>query len=187
MSIWEQKLALTEPLAQAARCVDLWLEEENRTLPPPQKQRVVALIARYFHCEEDLTDALILSFLRHYSGRQNIDLEDPTSVRMQIKTLLDQTETKPAPRRIHVTAAFIFGILLSGMVSLHHFKIGNAQQTELKTLIQRIADADGHITHAALWAETKKPLGIRSYKDMSYWNYLKARRDLKTRLKESGS
>ena len=88
------------PLAQAARCLDLWLKEEGRDLSPRQRQKAAALIARYFFYEDCTTDALIMSFLRHYAGFRAIDMEDPASVRQALKTVLDQSviaEPLPSP------------------------------------------------------------------------------------------
>src|SRR3989304_6846467 len=88
---WEKKLDIFAPLEQAAACLDIWLRQEKRRLTAGQKQRAAALIARYFHYEDEVTDQLMLSFLRHYSGRHDVDMEDPASVRMEIKAVLDKS------------------------------------------------------------------------------------------------
>ena len=36
------------PLTQAARCLDIWLCEEKKRIDPLKKERLSALLARYF-------------------------------------------------------------------------------------------------------------------------------------------
>lgn len=164
------------PIEQAARCLDLWLKEEERAMPERWRQRTAALLARYFQHEDDVTDQLMLSFLRHYSGWREIDLEDPSSVRMEIKTLLDKSAPKPAQPLnvlIAVTAAVVMTVLCFCGWEMSRMKLSPAQQADLKLRIERIVRQNKGVTHAEVWSGIKKPMAVRRYQDISYWDYNK--------------
>src|SRR3972149_11504916 len=145
---WEKKLDIFAPLEQAARCLDIWLRQEKRRLTAGQKQRAAALIARYFHHEDEVTDQLMLSFLRHYSGAHDGDMEDPTSVRMEIKAVLDKSQMyDPAAHgKKRILAAFFFGVIIMavglGAWEIVHKKITKEQQAELKALVRQVDELD---------------------------------------------
>ncbi len=110
---WEQKLDISGPIKQAERCLDQWLKEENRSLPAAERQRVAALVARYFYHEDEVTDQLILSFLRHYSNGNVLDMEDPASVRMEIKSVLDQSRVRQSVPILRVAVGLSFVALVA--------------------------------------------------------------------------
>jgi hypothetical protein len=190
MKLWEKKLDIFAPIQQAERCLDRWLESEHRTLTQKQKQRVTALMARYFHHEDEVSDALMMSFLNHYSGHAEVDIEDPTSVRMEIKSLLDKSQFhNPAPSgRSRMLAAFVGGALIvavsAGAWEVTHRAITKTQQAELKALVHQIAELDHDATSAGIWSEVKQPLQVKSYQDITWWGYLQGREILEKRLKE---
>ena len=182
---WQKRLNIRGPLEQAERCLELWLKEERRLLTEKQHQRVTALMARYFHHDEQVTDQLMLSFLRHYSGRSVVDLEDPTSVRMEIKAVLDKSRERQSGggKRLAVQMS-VFVIALSGLYGWNftHQKISRAQQAELKSLVRQIDKLDPQMTSAAIWNTVKAPLQIRRYEDMTWWDYRQGREMLVERL-----
>jgi hypothetical protein len=164
------------PLMQAGRCLDIWLAEEGRALSPRHRQRAVALIARYFAHEEDVTDQLILSFLRHYSGFSAIDLDDPHAVRHELKAALDRAGMAPPRGTAHLrpwlaaatgvisTAAVLIVIFLSQQT------LTPQQQQELRAAVAVKARAEG-LTTAAVWAEIKRDLDVSRYQDIRRWDY----------------
>ncbi len=181
------------PIEQARRCLDIWLREEGRLLPQVQKERAAALMARDFYHEDDAPDQLMLSFLRHYSGRFEIDMEDPTSVRMEIKALLDKSSfapvAVPAPAASfgrHALMAAGVGVVLTILAfffwALAHKKITTAQQAELKGLVVQIVKLNPALSHSAIWSKIKAPLDVRSYEDISYWDYREARQIVEKEL-----
>ncbi|MBI1215889.1 MAG: hypothetical protein GC185_08735 [Alphaproteobacteria bacterium] len=188
---WERQMDIYGPLERAGRCLDIWLKEEGRQLEPLQRQRAAALMARYFHYEDEVTDELMLSFLRHYSGRREVDMEDPTSVRMELKSVLDAASSAARPSRaLHimaVTLGLCLLLTLSGAGwALAHAKITPAQQAQLKELVAKVAEhekAKGTST-AAVWAQVKHPLHLRRYQDMSWWDYRGVKKDLQARLEK---
>jgi hypothetical protein len=171
------------PIEQARRCLDLWLKEEKRRMDAPQRQRAAALIARYFLHEDQVTDRLLLSFLRHYSGRKEIDIEDPASVRREIKALLDQSRPRSlaiaAWERAVAGAALCVILALSSAGAWHyaHKKITPAQQAELRMLVDDNA-ARGSLTHPRDRSEIKAPLEVKSYRDISWWDYAESKERL---------
>ncbi|MCE9507783.1 MAG: hypothetical protein K8R48_05625 [Alphaproteobacteria bacterium] len=187
---WEKKLAILAPIEQASRCLETWLKSEKRFLTARQKQRAAALMARYFHHEDEVTDQLMLSFLNHYSGQQEVDMEDPTSVRMEIKAVLDKSQLYDhagggGKRRLATLAIAVMVMVLPLMAwGVSHQKINKEQQAELKAMVQRIVELDPYATHAALWAEVKQPLGIRSYQDITQWDYWQSRKRLEKRFND---
>lgn len=187
---WEKKLDIFAPIEQATRCLEMWLKSENRFLTDRQKQRAAALMARYFHYEDEVTDQLMLSFLNHYSGQHEVDMENPTSVRMEIKAVLDKShmydrETYGGKRRL---AAFVIAVAVAavslGVWEFSHQKITREQQVELKEMVHRIAALDQNATHAAIWAEVKQPLQVRSYQDITWWDYRQSRKRLQKRFND---
>lgn len=187
------------PLAQAARCLDIWLEEEGRRLPPRQKQKAAALIARYFLYEDCVTDALIMSFLRHYAGFRAIDMDDPASVRHALKTVLDQSvPAEPLPpsfsSRAYVVAAAVFLCLFLAALYFRPVPaaatITPAQQAALKARVQIITTLDKTATPAAVWAALKQPYAVRSYKYLPAAEYAAAKSfldDWIARLERAGA
>lgn len=177
------------PLQQARQCLDRWLAEENRSMPAYDRSRASALIARYFLYEDQVTDDLILSFLRHYAGKRMVDLDDPASVRRELKGLLDRSVIK---RRNddseirHSIAAFAAGILicllLVGGWKASQMTLTPLQQAELRMLVDRIADSSGTRAHAAIWATVKRQQGVRRYQDISYWAFGDSKRQLEKLL-----
>lgn len=169
------------PLAQAARCLDTWLAEEGRTLPSRQRHKAAALIARYFLHEDCVTDALIMSFLRHYAGFRAIDMEDPASVRQALKTVLDQSViTEPLPpasfsSRGYVWAAAVFLCLFLAALyfrpAITPSVINPQQQSALKWRVEKITRLQGDVSHAAVWAAVKEPFAVRSYKHLTASDY----------------
>lgn len=180
------------PIEQSRRCLDLWLKEEKRQMSELQRQRTAALMARYFLHEDQVTDRLLLSFLRHYSGRREIDTDDPVCVREEIKSLLDQSRPDggiaPSAWR-KTTAGFLLGIFIAASSTLAwhyaHKKITQEQQAELKALVDDIALRNA-ATHASVWTRVKAPLGVRSYRDISWWDYDESREKVQ-RIKASSS
>ncbi len=182
---WEKQLDILGPLDQAKRCLDQWLREENRILPEKKKQRAAALMARYFHHEDQVTDQLMFSFLRHYAGRPDIDMEDPTSVRMEIKALLDQSQAEDAVKK-NALPAYLIGALIAMLCfsgwELSHKTITREQQVELKALVRQVDDLDPSTTAAGIWAEMKGPLNVRSYQDIPWWRYYGSRKMLEEKI-----
>lgn len=172
------------PLAQAARCLEAWLEEEGRCLPPRQRQKAAALIARYFLYEDCVTDALIMSFLRHYAGFRAIDMDDPAAVRQALKTVLDQSQvaeplSPPSfSSRAYVWAAAVFLCLFLGALYFRpapvYMTITPVQQSALKQRVAQITRLDGTVSHAAVWAAVKQPFAVRSYKHLPAADYAAA-------------
>lgn len=172
-------LNIYAPLEQALRCLETWLKEESRAMDRKGKHRTAALLARYFQYEDDVTDDLILSFLRHYSGRKEIDIEDPTSVRMEIKSLLDRSKPAPGLSVKSLVSQFILptaaGLCLGSAAFLAwafvQRPITPEQQMALKEKVAEIAALDQRLTPNAVWAEVKKPLDVTSYHEISWWHY----------------
>jgi len=187
---WEKELDIFGPVEQAARCLNIWLKEEKRHLSKKQKQRVSAFMARYFHYEDQATDELMLSFLRHYSGQYHVDMEDPASVRLEIKTVLDQSYAHDHAAHSHknLLLAFMIGVTMMaaglGAWGAAHKKITLEQQGELKAMVHRIAALDRDASHASIWAGIKTPLQVRSYQDITWWEYRRSRERLEQRVAE---
>ncbi len=165
------------PLSQARRCLEIWLREEGRFMPPRQRQRSAALIARYFAHEDDVSDALILSFLRHYSGFSAVDLDDPQSVRLELKASLDQAVLRTvsiygrpwlaATAGIITTAAMLIFVYLSQQT------LSPAQQDELRAAVAGRARTQG-VAVASVWAGIKRDFGVTRYQDIRRWDYAEA-------------
>ena len=171
------------PLMQAQRCLDQWLSEEDRALPPRLHARASALMARYFQYEDRVSDQLMLSFLRHYSGLGEVDLEDPQSVRLELKTVLDKSiyidpiSDLKFRQKMPVLLMMCTMLLSVGIVvwMLLQKPITFAQQNELRATVARIAD-EKDISHAAVWSLVKKPLGVTRYQDINWYQYGRAQR-----------
>lgn len=188
-----QGLDIYGPIERARRCLDSWLKEESRHLPEMRRRRVAALMARYFHYESDVNDQLMFSFLRHYGGHREIDMDDPSSVRMEIKELLDTS----VPCSESFLARTLRAAAIVSMVAFPAYfvwdaaqwKITPEQQATLKAQVEKIVTLDAGVTSARVWSKVKKPLEIRSYHHISYWHYDDAREMLDKWLKdlESGA
>ncbi len=173
------------PLAQATRCLNVWLKEEERRLPPKQRQKAAALIARYFLYEDCVTDALILSFLRHYAGFHAIDMEDPASVRQALKTVLDQSviaEPLPSPFFLSPTYVRAAAVFLCLLMAVLYFRpapaaemISPMQQSALKQQVKKITALEADVSPAAVWAAVKQPFAVRSYKQLTTTDYAAAK------------
>lgn len=188
-------LNLYAPIEQSLRCLDQWLQEEGRSMEARQRQRTAALLARYFQHEDDVSDELLLSFLHHYSGRKEVDMEDPTSVRMEIKSLLDRTAPleQNIPRRRPFLSTLI-ALLMTGLSlsvwQLSQKTITPVQQAALKGKVVQISVLDKNIKPATVWASIKKPLQARRYQDISWWRYDQTAKTLDNwldRLQKPGS
>ena len=67
-------------------------------------------------------------------------------------------------------------------------KLEDAREiAELKAMVQRVVAQDANATHAAVWAEIKGPLRVRSYQDMTRWDYGRSLRRLEARLSLMGA
>lgn len=186
---WKDNLDIFGPLKQAERCLEQWLRQEKRTLTANQKQRAAALMARYFLHEEDVTDQLILSFLNHYAGKNTLDADDPTSVRMEIKAVLDQSRAYEPESSVQKLLTFVMAALIlvaagTGGWEIVHKKISKEQQAELKSLVRQIAALDQAASPAAVWSDIKTPLQVRSYQDISWWHYRRSHAALQKRLED---
>ncbi len=170
------------PIEQATRCLDRWLTEENRFMPLRHKERVAALMARYFHVEDAVTDDLMLSFLRHYSGLREIDIEDPQSVRLEIKALLDQSQVQVPGAGIsgyvfitRALMAFAGGVLITVLLvlswQLENKKITDAQKATLQDKVREIVRLHPDIHPATVWADVKRPMKVARVEDISYWDF----------------
>ncbi|MDD9900625.1 MAG: hypothetical protein OXT65_06565 [Alphaproteobacteria bacterium] len=180
---FKNKINIGAPLAQATRCLHMWLEEEGRCLPYAKRRRAAVLIARYFMYEDDTTDELILSFLRHYSGRRVSDMDNPTTVRLEIKSILDQSDAIAPWRKTRkwmVAGAMVVFLLLS-MSGWMVRPMTHAEQEELKGLVRQVVDRS-HVAPVTVWAEVKRPLNVHRYQDMTWLQYRKSRAFLKERL-----
>lgn len=170
---------LYAPIEQARRCLDLWLAEEGRDMDEKRRQRASALMARYFMHEEQATDQLMLSFLRHYSGHREVDIDDMASVKMEIKALLDQSVPASPPTARRVSVAFAVGLVLAlalaGGWQASQRKITQEQQAELRGIVDDIVAAQEGVTHAAVWTRVKKPLAVDRYQDISWWDFDESR------------
>lgn len=199
-SLQKSPFDVESPLAQAGRCLDLWLGEESLFLDPRHRKRTAALIARYFHNEEVLSDQLILSFLRHFSGFGEVDLDDAGAVRREIGRLLKTALPRPGTRGlaekdsvgnvgIYVSALILGGLMIAwGAVGYAAGQpVTLAEVTELRLLVARVVDVEkAHgmttVSHQKVWSELKKPLAVSRYQDMSRADYRASRRLLETRL-----
>ncbi len=172
--------AAVAPLRQAGRCLDAWLREEGRSLSPRQKQRATALIARYFAHEDDVSDALILSFLRHYGGMGVVDMEDPQAVRMELKSVLDRSITLPhggvSPRWRLAVAACTGMLAMASILAVMYLSqqtLTVAEQNSLRTAVAARAVQQG-VAPATIWADLKRELGVTRYQDIRRWDYDRA-------------
>lgn len=168
------------PLVQAQRCLDAWLEEEGRRLTVRQKSRAGALIARYFAHEDDVSDHLILSFLRHYAGMGAVDLEDPQAVRLELKAVLDRSTAALPPAhsgRARLLLAAVTGMAAMASVLavlyLSQQTLSVEEQQELRAVVAMQADVRG-VPPASVWAEVKRALGVTRYQDIRRWDFDRA-------------
>lgn len=165
------------PIAQARRCLDRWLEEEDRDMPERQRQRAAALMARYFLHEDEVSDGLLLSFLRHYAGYRAVDMDDPAALRLEIKAALDQSAPrqgypprwKSAAFAVLVTVLFFVGGDLTGK------KLSLWQRADLKARVEKIVSREQGLAPVTVWAQVRKSFDVPRYEDISYWDYPAAR------------
>lgn len=168
------------PLAQAERCLDVWLAEEGRTMTARQRQRAAGLIARYFEHEDGVSDKLILSFLHHYSGMGVVDLEDPQAVRMELKAVLDRSSPHYAPApasRLRLLLAAGTGMLAMASVLVVFYlsqqTLTAQEQHVLRATVAQQADARG-VTPVTIWAEIKRDLDVPRYQEIRRWDFSRA-------------
>lgn len=171
------------PVAQARRCLDIWLEEEQRYLPERLRRRAAGLLARYFLYEDSVTDELLLSFLRHYAGFRVIDMDDPASVRGELKSVLDSSVVRePSPPsffsvRHYILAAAVFGCCLLG--ALYWLRpaapINLAQEVQLKTRVERLTSLDPTLKPVTVWARLRAPFGVSRYRELTSAQFAEAR------------
>ncbi len=183
-----QLINIYAPIAQAERCLDLWLAEEGRVLHPRLKSRAAALMARYFLHEDDVPDALMLSFLRHYSGFGEVDLDDPACIRQELQSVLDKSAHVAGAeghRHVSVTKAALCGMIVTTVIfigwNIMHKKITHDQQTALKNTVERIVAAEG-VSHASVWAQAKREYGVARYQDIRWIDYGAVQEALSARL-----
>lgn len=186
--------AMLAPIVQAARCLDIWLAEEGRSLPPRQKNRAAALLARYFEHEEGVSDTLILSFLRHYGGFGEVDLEDPRSVRMEIKAVLDKAAVDEVrtnasgwrPIAVVCLTLCVIALLAASAWLVAERRITQEQQAALRASVDVVALREGK-PHAAVWAQVKRRLGVTRYQEIRWLDYGRAQDILSESLPPQGA
>lgn len=165
------------PLDQSRRCLDIWLKEEGRSLPPRMKARAAALMARYFHNEDNVSDQLMMSFLRHYSGFGEVDMDDPQCLRAELKSVLDRAAVEPsarAPRQLRVMVgvsilSVVMALAVMGWIVAHK-TITLEQQKRLREEVARVSAAQG-MSSASIWADIKAAAEVRRYQDIPWWSY----------------
>lgn len=166
--------AALAPLAQARRCLDLWLREEGRRMPARQRQRAAALIARYFANEDAASDALILSFLRHYSGFGAVDLDDPLAVRQELKTTLDRSTASAAHSRrllwLSSASGLVFVAAVLAVLWLSQQTLTLAEQQSLRRAVAARAVVAG-VAPATVWSAIKRELDVNRYQDIRRWDH----------------
>lgn len=170
------------PVEQARRCLDRWLDEESRHLPEGMRKRASALMARYFLYEDNVTDELLMSFLRHYAGFRVIDMDDPASVRAELKTVLDQSVAREPPAahrfsaRHYIFAAAVFGFLLMAVLLWQRPSppINAMQERALKERVEKITALDPSLRAVTVWARLRAPFGIARYKQLTAAQYPQA-------------
>ena len=167
------------PVVQARRCLDQWLAEESRHLPERQRRRAAGLMARYFLYEDNVTDDLLMSFLRHYAGFRVIDMEDPASVRTELKAVLDSSIVRePSPSaffsaRHYILAAAVFGCLLLGTLLWLRPSppINMVQERELKLRVEKLTALDPSLRAVTVWARVRAPFGVSRYRELTHEQY----------------
>src|SRR6218665_4064713 len=167
------------PVVQARRCLERWLGEESRYLPERQRRRAAALMARYFLYEDNVTDELMMSFLRHYAGFRVIDMEDPASVRTELKAVLDASVVRePSPSSIfsarhYFFAAAVFGCLLLGVLLWLRPSppINVVQERELKSRVEKLTALDPTLRAVTVWAKVRAPFGVSRYRELTHEQY----------------
>lgn len=169
--------AALAPLSQAQRCLDLWLREEDRRMSHRQRQRTAALIARYFEHEDEVTDQLILSFLRHYSGFGAVDLDDPHMVRQELKAALDRAPAQVSPaaashRRLLLAAITGMLAMAAVLVTLHlsQATLNDDEQAALKAAVAARAKAV-NAAPATIWAGLKHQFNVTRYQQIRRWDF----------------
>lgn len=172
---------ILRPLRQSSRCLNIWMKESGRHLSHRDRRRVAGLMARYFHYEDQVTDQLMLSFLRHYAGQREIDMEDPASVRLEIKTILDRATARP--QLAHPAVFALCVVLVVSMTSyflwdLSRMTVTPDQQAALKMRVEKVSALQHDVSRTAVWARVKKPFNASRYEDISYWDYGAARKML---------
>lgn len=194
-----QLFDLESPLSQAGRCLDLWLAEEGLSLDPRRRRRAIALIARYFHNEENLSDQLVLSFLRHFSGFGDIDMDDAGAVRREVARLLKGAIQRPgavAEVNGRGSGAACLAVLVTGVFMIACGVMGYeagqpvtlAESVELRQLVDHVVDLEKarglqDVSHQRVWADLKRPLAVSRYQDMSRSEYRASRKLLEQRLR----
>lgn len=97
MTVYQDlKVTIEHPLTRMERCLEQWLVETGQDMGDIYKRRAAALLARYFEHEDDCTDHLVLSFLRHYSGLGHVDFDDIHDVRAKLADVLRHARIQPA-------------------------------------------------------------------------------------------
>ena len=143
-------------------------------MSPRQHHRATALIARYFEHEEDVHDALILSFLRHYSGFSTVDLDDPQAVRFELKAVLDRATTSPPQGYLRLWVVAVTGIVATATILtvayLSQQTLTMAHQQTLRQAVSARAQAEG-VAAAGIWAVVKREQGVTRYQDIRRWDY----------------
>lgn len=170
------------PVDQARRCLDRWLAEESRALPEGMRRRAAALMARYFLYEDNVTDDLLMSFLRHYAGYRVIDMDDPASVRAELKSVLDTSVARePSLPRIFLArhyfmAAAVFGFLFVGALLWQRPSppIDAAQERALKERVEKITQLDPSLRAVTVWARLRAPFGVARYKQLTAAQFTEA-------------
>lgn len=175
------------PVDQARRVIELWLKQQDRSMHRRDRERLAGLMARYFENEDQLTDQLMMSFLNHYIGDAEVDMEDPVSVRMEIKSLLDKSVSGQSftpqgnnwPLVIMAAVGMIAVVVITGLIGWQviNLPLSDMQQNNLKGRVEMVAGQTGSKT-AAIWTRIKKPLDVRRYQDITYWQYDDAMKEL---------
>lgn len=161
------------PLRQARQCLDAWLAEEEAALPERERRRAAALLALYFHGDAD-AEMNMTGFLRHYSGhREALPGEDAGALRMELKSLLDGCAPAPPKRaRLEAPACIVAALLCVWLFAQGDpaprgpAAITTAQQAMLKSRVDHIVELEDGLSHHAVWALVKRPLAVRSYRDI---------------------
>lgn len=183
-------LDVFRPVEQTRRVLDSWLKAEGRQMPRRERQRLSGLLARYFQHEDDVSDTLILSFLDRFAGKGAVDMEDPGSVRAEIQSLIDMAKplsatTVPASMAVVLAGGILSLVVLLGLLGwrIYTLPMTAQQQSDLRLAVEQAAIRRGDKNTAAIWAAVKKPLGVRKYEDITYWQADDAIRFIETEIK----
>lgn len=177
MAFLDKQLQIYAPIDRACRCIDVWLKEEGRVLHKRDQKRLAGLMARYFYYEEGLTDELMMSFLRHYAGSKVIDMDNPAEIRQEIQSVLDQASFRREDRGMSyqvllaLSSILIFVAVCFAGYQVINLPMTTAQQDMLKAKVQQVTASRPGMAASTVWARVKKPLNIKSYQDMTFWQY----------------